>query len=496
MQQWGLILPVCLLASCGMAPPRIDERQISSRVGTARSPVLSHDGTTIAFAAVADGYMNPQIWVDRADGSSPARPLTNDASQNYDPEFSPDGRSIYFTSTSEPQGIYRVPISGGASELQIPDAYSMKVSPSGDTILYGQGGKVLRRAFAGGAAALVLPGIDNSYAPLWSPDGTRILVTTSTAEQREPEWWITPTVGGEPFKTALGADLRAQGFDYIATNAWLPDDWIVFTGGQGERHTLWKVQLGADGKTAGKAVRATQDPQGDYGASFAAGKLVFSRTRVDMNFWALPLDSTGEHIAEPPEPLTSTSVRKGQQSAAGSKLLYSAENGDRFSLFLKDRAPARGGGDKNLRDAFYSVLAPDGARYAFGEGTKEHLVVYLKTLSWWPFWSSSLCASCGMPRQFSRDGKKLLLWADSPPVRHLDLLDLFTRRMDRVVCGGPEDPAPFARRPLVEFCDRSRRAQLASLRRFGVAGAGASLVRLDPGYPGFRHLLFRVLVGP
>jgi hypothetical protein len=386
--------------------------------------------------------MNPQIWVDRADGTAPPRPLTNDASQNYDPEFSPDGRSIYFTSSREPQGIYKVSVAGGAPALEIADAYSMKVSPAGNTILYGNSGKVLQRALAGGAATLVLPAIDNSYAPIWSPDGTRILVTTSTAEKREPEWWIALAAGGEPVKTSLGADLRAQGFTYIGTNAWLPDDWIVFTGGQGETQTLWKVKLGVDGKTAGKAVRATQDPQGDYGASFAAGKLVFSRTRVDMNVWALPLDSTGDHIAAPPEPLTSTPARKGQQSAAGSKLLYSAEDGDRFWLFLRDQTPGRGGEGKKLGDAFYSVLAPGGLRYAYGEGAKEHLNVYLKTLSWWPFWSSKLCENCGMPRQFSPDGKKLLLWADSPPVRHLDLLDLSTRGLNRIVSAAADLKSP------------------------------------------------------
>ncbi len=325
-----------------MPPPRqIDGRQITNQAGTARSAVLSPDGATIAFAAVADGYTNPQIWVGRSDGSGSPRPLTNDASQNYDPDFSADGRSVYYTSTREPKGIYKVPASGGASELEIPDAYSMKVSPSGNTILYGKSGKLFQRILDGGDAALVLSGIDNSYAPLWSPDGTRILVTTSTAEQREPEWWIVPATGGEPFKTSLGADLRSQGFNDIATNAWLPDNWVVFTGGHGETHTLWKVQLDAHGKTVGAAIRATQDPQGDYGASFAAGKLVFSRTRVDMNFWALPLDSTGEHIVAPPEPLTSTPLRKGQQSIAGAKLLYSAENGDRFLPSFSERSHSR-----------------------------------------------------------------------------------------------------------------------------------------------------------
>src|SRR5579862_435570 len=338
MRWWVRILPVCLLASCSTPPPVPDEHQITSRTGSASSPVLSRDGTTIAFAAVANGYTNPQIWVGRADRSAPPRPLTSDASQNYDPEFSPDGRSIYFTSTREPQGLYRVPSSGGTPELAIQNAVGARISPDGNTILYGNAGKLLQRALAGGTATLVLPAIDNSYAPLWSPDGTRILVTTTTAEQREPEWWIVRTMGGEPRKTSLGADLRAQGFNYIATNAWLAGDWIVFTGRQGETQTLWKVQLGPDARTAGQAVRATEDAQGDFGASFAAGKLVFSRTRVDMNFWALPLDPAGEHVTATPEPLTSTPVRKGQQSAAGAKLLYSAENGDRFSLFLKDGA--------------------------------------------------------------------------------------------------------------------------------------------------------------
>jgi Tol biopolymer transport system component len=330
-----------------------------------------------------------------------------------------------------------VPSSGGAAEMAIPNGYSAKISPDGSTILYGSGGRLVQRALAGGTPTLVLPMIDNSYAPLWSPDGGRILITTSTPEQREPEWWIAPAATGEPRKTSLGADLRAQNFNYIGTNAWLADDWIVFTGRQGETQTLWKVQLGSDGKTAGKAVRATKDAEGDYGASFSAGKLVFARTRVDANFWALPLGSTGEDVQVSPEPLTSTPIRKGQQSSAGQKLLYSGENGDRFSLFLKD-----GGKETNLRDAFYSLLAPDGTRYVYGEGTKEQLTVYMKSLSWWSFWSSTLCQNCGMPRQFSPDGKKLLLWTDSSPIQHFDLLDLPTRRISRIVSANEDLKSP------------------------------------------------------
>src|SRR5579872_2603303 len=196
MRSWGRILPVCLLASCAAPPPAPDERQITRGVGTASSAVLSRDGTAIAFSAVAAGHTNPQIWVGRADGSGTARPLTMDASQNYGPEFSPDGRSIYFTSTREPQGIYRVPSSGGASELVIENGDSAKISPDGSAILYLSGGKVVQRALTGGVATVALPDVENSYAPLWSPDGTRILVTTQTQENREPQWWIAPAAGG------------------------------------------------------------------------------------------------------------------------------------------------------------------------------------------------------------------------------------------------------------------------------------------------------------
>jgi len=436
-----LLLLVCWIVSCSRPPSAVQERQITARVGAAQSPVLSRDGTTIAFASVADGYNNPQIWVGRADGAAPARPLTSGTSQNNAPEFSPDGREIFFTSSREPHGIYRVSTSGGAPELVIKDAFAPRISPDGKSLLYSIGTKLMERDLSGGPEAVPLPDVANSYAPLWSPDGARILVTTSTPEQREPEWWLVPAKGGQPRKTSFGATLRSQGFNYIAINAWLPGDWIVFTGRQGETQTLWKVQLNPDGTTAGTAVRATENAAGDFDASLTAGKLVFARARVDMNIWALSLDGTGEHIASPPEPLTSSPVQKGQESAAGSKLLYSAENGDRFSLYLASRSQT-GEVPKKLNDGFYALLAPDGTNYVYGEGTKEQLTLYMKSLSWWSFWSTKLCELCGMPRQFSPDGMKLLLWSDSPPIRHFDLLDLKTLKMNRIVSASEDLKAP------------------------------------------------------
>lgn len=430
-------MPVCLLASCSAPPPASDEVQITSGSGVARSPALSRDGSEVAFAASADGPASAQIWVRRVGGSTAPLRLTDDAAQNYDPEFSPDGKSVYFTSTRAPQGVYRETVSGGTPELIVENAVSAKISPDGKTLLYGSGGKLYQRPLGGGSPAEVLPAIENSYAPVWSPDGARILVTAKNRDEREPECWIVQAAGGEPRKTSIVSALRAQGFNSVSANAWLPGDWFVFSGLQGETRTLWKVQIDSGGEVIGKAIRATDEAQGDSGASFAAGKLVFARTRVDANLWALPLDSTGEHLTGPPQPLTSSPARKGQESAAGSKLLYSAENGDGFSLVLQDGAK-----EKVLRDGFFSVLSPNGASYVYGEGTKDRLNVRMKSIGWWPFWSTALCETCGMPSGLSPDGNKLLLWDDSPPISHLDVLDLTTHQVNRIVWAGEDLSGP------------------------------------------------------
>ena len=410
---------------------------MTSGIGIVQSPALSKDGAVVAVAATPEAGANPQIWVRGVDGKSPAMRLTDDAWKNYDPEFSADGRNIYFTSTRPPEGIYRVPLTGGTPELAIENAYSAKISTDGKTMLYGMGGKLYRRDFQGNTATEVLPGVDNSYAPVLSPDGARVLFTAKNRDETETEWWIAPVAAGEAHRTAIAGGLREQGFDSAFANAWLPGDWIVFSGLQGQTQTLWKVQMESESKVAGKAVRATEDAQGDSSATFTAGKLAFARTRVEMNFWALPLDSTGERLTGPPQPLTSSTLSKGQESAAGSRLLFSQENGDRYSLYLKEKEK-----EKFLRDGFFSVLTPDGSKYAYGEGTKDRLRVLMKSTGWWPFWSSTLCENCGMPRGFSPDNRKLLLWNDTPPIHHLDVLDVGTHTVNRIVWAADDLSGP------------------------------------------------------
>src|SRR5438105_31503 len=294
--RWVIALATCFLTCCSAHPHVSDERQVTGIVGMASSPVLSRDGATLAFAAAPDNHANPQIWIMRLDGATPPTQLTSDAAQNYDPDFSSDGLTIYYTSSRTPRGVYRVPVSGGVSELVVGGGWVARVSPDGKALLYGKGSGLYRRNIDGGTSTPILPAASNSYSPVWSPDGSRIMVTAQNPSEPAAEWWIVPLQGGTPRKTGIVAELRNQGFNNESLDAWTPGDWIVFSGMQSETMTLWKVQLGADGQMQGRPVRATGDPQGDYSASYAAGKLAYSRTRGDMNFWALPLDPGGERI--------------------------------------------------------------------------------------------------------------------------------------------------------------------------------------------------------
>ena len=104
-----------------------------------RFPDLSPDGQTIAFFHPATAPIWGDIWVIPVAGGQ-ARQLTFDACESGWPSWTPDGRSIVFSSTRGGSlTLWRVPAAGGtpaplttgAGEDTEPD-----ISADGDTLLY------------------------------------------------------------------------------------------------------------------------------------------------------------------------------------------------------------------------------------------------------------------------------------------------------------------------------------------------------------------------
>src|SRR5437899_196712 len=116
----GCATLVCFLVLLGCRPPEPKSsgpgyRQLTFEGGEASSPNLSRHGRFVVYASDRGGG-NLNIWMQPV-GEGAALRLTNGSARDYDPMFSADGTTVYFSSLREPNGIYRVPVSGGDSQL-------------------------------------------------------------------------------------------------------------------------------------------------------------------------------------------------------------------------------------------------------------------------------------------------------------------------------------------------------------------------------------------
>jgi Tol biopolymer transport system component len=141
------------------------------------APVLSPDGQSIAFVALND------VWVMRI-GGAPRR-LTDDSDRDISPQWTADGRAVYFSSERGNAGqlaVDQVDVATGArSRLAAIPGRSMalpKLSPTGDRIAYttlsGQL-EVWNRA-TGSFQVIAAPVGSQVSTPQWLPDGQHILL--------------------------------------------------------------------------------------------------------------------------------------------------------------------------------------------------------------------------------------------------------------------------------------------------------------------------------
>jgi Tol biopolymer transport system component len=136
------------------------------------SPVASRDGSRIAFRALG------AIWLLRTGQARPTK-LVEDGYFNSDPDFSPDGRSIVYSSDRAGDADLWIRDLSSGAERRISGLEGAQLaprfSPDGDRIAYtDQDGTLWVLDLRSGQAAshtgtLFMPG-----RPTWSPDGATI----------------------------------------------------------------------------------------------------------------------------------------------------------------------------------------------------------------------------------------------------------------------------------------------------------------------------------
>ncbi len=114
-----------------ISPPTFEARMI-------RDAATAPDGQTLVFQAVG------RLWKKRLPDGTPQRLTTDDVRFEYEPAFSPDGRTVVYTTWSDADlgAVYSVPLAGGTPrKLTARPGYyfTPRFSPDGAKIVYRRG---------------------------------------------------------------------------------------------------------------------------------------------------------------------------------------------------------------------------------------------------------------------------------------------------------------------------------------------------------------------
>jgi Tol biopolymer transport system component len=225
-------------------------------------PIWHPDGNRIIYNSDRNGTKQVSV-VNTAGGQS--KQLTGSDSDSSVADISRDGTKILVTTTKDDADLWGIPIDGG-KESQVTSNIGAEfwpdVSPEGRRIVY----QAIRRSSTGGKVlncSILSQNLDrdarlsqvaaDGFNPLWSPDGTRIAYLRSEAGKNT--LWVT-SVNAADARPITESGVLFGGYSLLPYNRvqtsdfqWSPDGRSLIYGAVRDGvSNIWQVQADGSGE--------------------------------------------------------------------------------------------------------------------------------------------------------------------------------------------------------------------------------------------------------
>ena len=349
---------------------------VVTNVGEKHTPSLSPDGQHLAFAWNGGAGPHFSLYV-KVVGTEETLRLTNQASIDFNPVWSPDGRYIAFCRIQKGEtGIYIIPALGGVARRvrethwQEDEFYQvfwyfgrLSWSPDGNSLAYSD--RTDSNESATSIFLLLLDSLEvrrltsprgsiGDYNPVFSPDGRTLAFNRGS--HGVTSIYSAPVSGGEEHHLISGVQFgwglawTPDGRDLVFARAgWLPDaGW------------LWKISV------AGGEPERLQFGQQGVEPSIRGNRLVYARQTENINIWRRKLNSLTS--AGPSERfIYSTRMESGPQfSPDGKMIVFESTRSGAYEIWL-----CRSDGTGSAQLTHYNSStgtprwSPDGRRIVF-----------------------------------------------------------------------------------------------------------------------------------